>query len=72
MAKVVGKKLASASKLKDCEDIHPCIQSIINYLNWCAVSTEPGQGELIIAKWTSVVNHVINMLNLIIFVPMFP
>ena len=63
MAKSVGKKLKSAAKLNDCEDIQPWIQSIINHLYWSAVSTEPGQGELIVAKWSSVVNHVINKHN---------
>ena len=32
VAKSVGKKLKSAAKLNDCEDIQPWIQSIINHL----------------------------------------
>lgn len=60
VAKAVGKKLEAAAKLRDCEDIRPWIQSIVNHLYWSAVTSNPGQGELIVAKWSSVINHVIN------------
>ena len=60
VAKSVRKMLESAAKLKDCENIQPWIQSIINHLYWSAVSTELEQGELIVAKLAYVVNHVIN------------
>ncbi len=33
---------------------------MINHLYWSAVSTPDGNGDLIKAKWMSVVNHVHN------------
>ena len=35
-------------------------KSIINHLYWCAVSTEDGDGDMIEAKWLSVINHMHN------------
>ena len=61
VAKGVGKKLEAAAKLKECQDIRPWIQSIVNHLYWSAISTTPGEGEVIVAKWASVINHVMNI-----------
>lgn len=60
IAKGLSKKLEAAAKLKGCNEIRPWIQSIVNHLYWAAVSTETGQGDLIVAKWVSVVNHIAN------------
>ena len=54
------KKLEKASKLKDCDLIGRWKKSVINHLYWSAVSTPDGNGELIKAKWLSVVNHIHN------------
>ncbi len=54
------KKLEKTSKLKDCDLIGEWNKSVINHLYWSAVSTPDGNGDLIKAKWMSVVNHVHN------------
>ncbi|KAF3845945.1 hypothetical protein F7725_003023 [Dissostichus mawsoni] len=37
------------------------IQSILNHLYWCAVSTPDGNGEMIADKWLSLNNHIVNI-----------
>ncbi|XP_061916723.1 uncharacterized protein LOC133658565 isoform X2 [Entelurus aequoreus] len=61
VAKSIGKKLKAIYKHKDCEDLKPWVQSIINHLYWAAVSTPPGEGELLVAKWKSVERHIQNI-----------
>ena len=61
VSKAVSKKLEAAAKLKGCEELRPWIRSIINHLYWSAMSTPPGQGHVIVAKWVSVVNHISNI-----------
>ncbi|XP_061888690.1 uncharacterized protein LOC133639415 [Entelurus aequoreus] len=61
VAKSIGKKLKAIAKHKDCEDLKPWVQSIINHLYWAAVSTPPGEGELLVAKWKSVERHIQNI-----------
>ncbi|KAL5021397.1 hypothetical protein ScPMuIL_000552 [Solemya velum] len=60
IGKGLRKKLEAASKTPDCSDIKPWIPSIINHLYWSAVSTPPNQGDMILSKWISVVEHVQN------------
>ena len=54
------KKLVALSKERDCALVGEWIQSIINLLYWCASSTTDGNGDIIAAKWLSVVNHIRN------------
>ena len=54
------KKLEHIAKEKQCEDVRSWIKSISNHLYWCAASSEPGNGDLSVAKWHSVANHVQN------------
>ena len=37
------------------------VKGITNHLYWCASSTPDGDGEVIKAKWTSLINHVQNV-----------
>lgn len=57
----IGKKLLAICKDKDCEDLKPWLQSIINHVYWAAASTPPGEGDLVVAKWKSVERHVMNI-----------
>ncbi|XP_061891520.1 uncharacterized protein LOC133641655 isoform X2 [Entelurus aequoreus] len=61
VAKSIGKKLKAIYKHKDCEDLKPWVLSIINHLYWAAVSTPPGEGGLLVAKWKSVERHIQNI-----------
>jgi hypothetical protein len=54
------KKLDSLSKEKDCGIIAKWRRSLINHLYWCA-SSSGDNGELMLAKWESVSNHMQNV-----------
>ena len=54
------KKVEKLSKKKGCEIAGEWLKSLVNHLYWCASSTEDGDGEMILAKWLSVVNHIHN------------
>ena len=60
VAKSVTKKLLKAGKESGCEIIIKWQKSIKNHLHWCATSTSPGFGDLIIAKWKSLIRHACN------------
>ncbi|XP_070567634.1 uncharacterized protein [Ptychodera flava] len=61
VAKGIGKKIDSLGSQKDCSDIKAWKQSIVNHLYWSAVSTPDDRGDLIVAKWCSLVGHVQNV-----------
>ena len=54
------KKLLKASKEKDCERISKWIKSISRHMYWCATSTKEGFGDMIVAKWKSLIRHISN------------
>lgn len=54
----LGKALDSAAKDRKCETIKLWRPAIVNHLYWTAASTPDGNGDLMEAKWTSLVNHV--------------
>ncbi|XP_035680012.1 uncharacterized protein LOC118418273 [Branchiostoma floridae] len=54
------EELHRASKEKGCEVIKEWARSIKKHLYWCALSTAQGFGDVIVAKWTSIVRHVAN------------
>ncbi|XP_035675637.1 uncharacterized protein LOC118415275 [Branchiostoma floridae] len=60
VAKSIKKKLKKLSKTKGCEDLKVWIASIINHLYWAVTSTPPGNGDLIVEKWKSVLQHIHN------------
>lgn len=55
------KKLVALSKEKDCTDLKQWIDSIINHLYWSVMSTDSAEPNLVEAKWTSVLNHIVNI-----------
>lgn len=55
------KKVQALAKNKECELVAEWERSIINHLYWCASSTPISDGEMIKAKWLSVVNHIHNV-----------
>ncbi|CAH3151164.1 unnamed protein product [Porites evermanni] len=60
VAKSVSKKLLRVGKESGCELLVKWQRAIKNHLHWCATSTKLGFGELILAKWKSIVRHVCN------------
>ena len=63
VAKSVTKKLLQVGKESGCELLVKWQKAIKNHLHWCAVSTKLGFGELIVAKWVSIMRHVCNKHN---------
>jgi hypothetical protein len=55
----IYKKLQAASKKKLCEIVGQWSHSISNHLYWCAASSD-GNGELMLQKWLSILNHVVD------------
>ena len=60
VAKGLRKKLQAIAKEKGCEVLREWIDSIINHLYWCVVSSPSDSPELVLAKWKSVLNHLQN------------
>eukprot|EP00795_Rhopilema_esculentum_P011047 gene11047-19898_t len=55
------KKATALSKQKGCEIIAGWIKSMSNHIYWCASTSSGGDGELILAKWLSLINHMHNI-----------
>ena len=62
LSKNIGHKLDAIAKLKECEDVALWKPSIINHLYWCSGSTPDGDSELIIAKWQSIMHHMLTLI----------
>ena len=45
---------------KSCEIASKWTKSLVNHMYWSAASTESGDGDIIEAKWLSVINHIHN------------
>ena len=56
----VYKKLQAASKKKGCVSIAEWAHAVSNHLYWCAASSA-GNGDQVVAKWTSILNHLVNV-----------
>ncbi|XP_061195757.1 uncharacterized protein LOC133203984 [Saccostrea echinata] len=54
VAKGTGKKLEALAKVKDCDIVGKWKQSITNHMYWSVGSTPDNNGDLIVAKWESV------------------
>ena len=52
------KKATALSKQKDCEEKAQWIKSMSNHMYWCASSTSEDDGEVILAKWLLLINHM--------------
>ena len=60
IAKSITKQVIKASEEKGCEVLQKWTKGLKTHLYWCATSTKPGFGEMIVAKWTSFMYHVCN------------
>eukprot|EP00794_Sanderia_malayensis_P001881 gene1881-2126_t len=58
ICKGIKKKLFKAGKEKGCEIILRWCKGIRSHLFWCALSTKQGFGDLIVAKWKSLMRHI--------------
>lgn len=54
------KKVRALAKTKDCELVGKWEQSMINHMYWCVSSTTNGDGDMMVAKWLSLENHIHN------------
>ena len=63
VAKSVTMKLLKVGKESVCELRVKWQKAKKNHLHWCATSTKLGFGELILAKWKSIIRHVCNKHN---------
>jgi len=61
VAKGLTKKLESLAKQRDCLLIREWIRGISNHLYWCAASSAGQSGDVIAAKWLSIVRHIQNI-----------
>ena len=59
VCKRVAKKLLALAARKGCELVGEWIRGIKNHIHWSAKSSN-GDGELAVAKWLSIQNHLIN------------
>lgn len=55
------EKLDALVKVKDCDIVGKLKQSIINHMYWSAGSTSDINGDMIVARWESVIQHVQNI-----------
>ena len=60
VCKGLSKKILKASKEKGCEVLVFWIKGIRTHLYWSAMSTKMGYGDMIVAKWKSIVRHITN------------
>ncbi|XP_065065424.1 uncharacterized protein LOC135691494 [Rhopilema esculentum] len=58
IARTLTKKLIKAGNENNCQIINKWTATIRNHLYWCATSSKQGFGQLIIAKWKSIINHI--------------
>ncbi|XP_033741770.1 uncharacterized protein LOC117328352 [Pecten maximus] len=59
VAKGISKKLEAMAKKKNGQEIRPWIKAIVNHMHWVSASCD-GDGELVSAKWLSLLNHISN------------
>ncbi|XP_042147490.1 uncharacterized protein LOC8027075 [Ixodes scapularis] len=60
VAKGVNKKIVAAARSKQHNVLLKWSKTIVRHLHWCA-STSDGDGKLVLAKWTSLIRHIINV-----------
>jgi hypothetical protein len=66
--KSLKKKLFDASKEKGNEAIQLWMKAISHHLYWCARSTRQGFGEMIVAKWVSLIRQTNIKITLMSFI----
>ena len=57
----ISKKVKAAANIKDCEILNQWKHSIVNHLYWVAASTPDGNSDIMLAKWESILNHMMNV-----------
>lgn len=57
------KKLEAIAKLSGCSLAFKWIRALVSHMHWCANSTPDGSSSLMLAKWMSVSNHIVNVHN---------
>lgn len=60
VAKSVTKELLKVGKESGCSLLVKWQKALKNHVHWCATSTKLGFGQLILAKWKSIIRHVCN------------
>ena len=60
VCKGICKDIISVSREKGCEGLKMWIKAIRNHIHWSASSTQEGFGDLIVAKWQSLMRHINN------------
>lgn len=60
IVKGITKQLKIASKEKGNEKIQVWLKAIRGHLYWCTLSSKQGFGDMILAKWKSVIRHISN------------
>lgn len=61
VAKGLSRKIEGLVKVKDCELAGEWLRSISNHMYWCAASSDGLSGDVIAAKWLSVLRHMQNL-----------
>ncbi|CAN8016911.1 unnamed protein product, partial [Ixodes persulcatus] len=56
----VNKKIVAVARTKKHSVLLKWIKTIIRHLHWCA-RTSDGDGKLVLAKWVSLIRHMINV-----------
>lgn len=54
----IKKKLVKLAKYKDCELVGEWTKSITNHLYWCAASSPDGDGDQMVVRWKSLMEHL--------------
>jgi len=54
------KKLLKAAKYKDCSVVGEWTKSITNHMYWCAASSPDGDGDEMVKRWKSLMDHLCN------------
>ena len=54
------KKLQKAAKYKDCAVVGEWTKSITNHMYWCAASSPNGDGDEMVKRWKSLIDHLCN------------
>ncbi|KAG0435527.1 hypothetical protein HPB47_018430 [Ixodes persulcatus] len=60
VAKGVKKKIIAVARTKQHSVLLLWLKTIIRHIYWCA-RTSNGDGQLVLAKWTSLMRHIINI-----------
>ncbi|KAJ8043633.1 hypothetical protein HOLleu_10819 [Holothuria leucospilota] len=61
VAKGVSKKVEKLARMKSCVAAKAWSRSVSNHMYWVAASTPDGNGDMMLAKWLSVANHIQNV-----------